>query len=338
MTPRLLACALLAFQLPAAQGIPAPGPATGSPYAPQPIVAGGIVIPLFPPDSPFLKKDRIAEPEVYNMQASVPARIQSIVNIHNPSIEIHPVDKGINTGAIVILVPGGGHNTLNVATEGADFVSFFYNYGVNTAILRNRLRKDGYNAQTDAVYDAQQAIRVIRSHAAELNVDPRKIGIVGFSAGAELAAPSALQYEAFDKANGGSDPLAGVSARPDFVGLVYPGPTPLTRDPKTPIPADAPPTFIVCAGSGDAQHAIWADDYFRAFLTARVPNLEMHIYGNGVHANGMKDRNGEPFGTWHERFVDWFRDLGFLQKPGVETKAAKDAAAYTAQRKNPSKS
>ena len=89
--------------------------------------------------------------------------------------------------------------------------------------------------------------------------------------------------------------------------------------------------FIACAGSGDAQHAIWAEEYFGAFLRAHVPNLEMHIYGNGVHANGMKDRNGEPFGTWHERFIDWFRDLGFLQKPGVETQAAKDVPAYTAE-------
>ena len=324
-----------AAPLPAPQAIPAPGPATDGPYAPQPILPGGVVIPLYPAGSPFLKMDRVKEPEVYNMMRGVPGRIQSIVNIHNPSIEFHAVDKGINTGALVILVPGGGHNTLNVATEGADFVSFFYNYGVNTAILRNRLRKDGYNAQTDAVYDAQQAIRVVRARAAELGVDPRKIGIVGFSAGAELAAPSAVQYETFDAANSGADPLASASSRPDFVGLVYPGPTPFTRDAKTPIPAEAPPTFIVSAGSGDAQHAIWADDYFRAFLTARVPNLEMHIYGNGVHANGMKDRNGEPFGTWHERFIDWFRDLGFLQKPGVETKAGKDAAAYAAQRRTP---
>jgi endo-1,4-beta-xylanase len=56
----------------------------------------------------------------------------------------------------------------------------------------------------------------------------------------------------------------------------------------------------------------------------------MHIYGNGVHAGGLKDRNGTPFGTWHERFIDWFRDLGFLDKPGVETKAAKDVAARVA--------
>src|SRR5262245_31953464 len=184
---RLLACALLAIQLPAAQGIPAPGANTGGPYAPQPIVAGGIALPLFPPDSAFLKKERIAEPEVYNMSAAVPGRIQSIVNIHNPSIEIHPVDKGINTGALVILVAGGGHNTLNVGSEGADFVHFFYNYGVNTVILRNRLRRDGYVAETDAVYDALQGIKMVRAHAREWNVDPLRIGIVGFSAGAELA-------------------------------------------------------------------------------------------------------------------------------------------------------
>src|SRR5690349_16120565 len=252
MPLRLLAPLLLALQLPAPQGIPAPAPPIpGQPYAPAPIVAGGIVLPLYPPDSPFLKKARIGEPEVLNMQGSVPGRIQSIVNIHNPSIEIHPVDKGINTGALVILVPGGGHNTLNVGSEGADFVHFFYNYGVNTAILRNRLRKDGYVAEVDAVNDAQQAIRVVRSRASEFGIDPHKIGIVGFSAGAELAAPSALQYETFDKAHGGSDPLAAVSSRPDFVGLIYPGPTPFARDPKTAVPADAPPTFIACAGSGD---------------------------------------------------------------------------------------
>ena len=229
MLARLLACAVLALQL--------------TPYAPQPIVTGGVVIPLYPPDSPFLKKERIAEAEVLNMQASVPGRIQSIVNIHNPSVEIHPVDKGINTGALVILVPGGGHNTLNVGTEGADFVHFFYNYGVNTAILRNRLRKDGYVAEVDAVRDAEQAVRVVRAHAAEFGLDTHKIGIVGFSAGAELAAPAAIAYDSPE-------------ARPDFAALVYPGPTPFTRDPKTAIPADAPPVFIVCAGSGDAQHAM----------------------------------------------------------------------------------
>ena len=65
-------------------------------------------------------------------------------------------------------------------------------------------------------------------------------------------------------------------------------------------------------------------------LKARIPNLEMHIYGNGVHGNGLKDRDGTPFGTWQYRFIDWFRDLGFLGKPGVETKAAKDVRFMSA--------
>ncbi len=105
----------------------------------------------------------------------------------------------------------------------------------------------------------------LRSHAEEWKLDPSKIGIVGFSAGAELAAPAALFFDKFvNENNDKADPLAGVSARPDFVGLVYSGPTPFTRDPQTVIPANVPPSFLVCAGSGDRVHALWADDSFVA--------------------------------------------------------------------------
>src|SRR4051812_27926428 len=144
---------------PSPLGVPKPGVATDGPYAPAPILPGGIVVPLYPTGSPFLKADRVHEPEQYNMSQTVPGRIASIVNIHNPSIEIHTVDRSLNTGAVIILVPGGGHNFLNVASEGADFIPYFYNYGVNTVVLRNRLRRDGYNAQVDAVNDALQSIR-----------------------------------------------------------------------------------------------------------------------------------------------------------------------------------
>ncbi|MBI2684760.1 MAG: alpha/beta hydrolase [Acidobacteria bacterium] len=329
--------------LPAALGVPKPGPAGDGPYTPQPILPGGIVVPLYPAGSPYLKADKVREPEVYNMSQTVAGRIGSIVNIHNPSIEVHTVDRGLNTGAAIILAAGGGHNTLNVGSESADFVPFFYNYGVNTIILRNRLRRDGYNPQTDAVNDAMQAIRLVRAYAKEWNIDPNKIGIMGFSAGAELSSPAAVLYEEFDKKNGDpSDPLAGISSRPDYVGIIYPGPTPFARNRTAPaIPKDVPPAFIACAGSGDRGHAIWAMDYYSAMLAAGVPNIEMHLYGNGRHpgdplsdgsrmTGGLTDRNNMPMGTWQYRFVDWFRDLGFLQKPGAETKAAKDVAAYVA--------
>lgn len=345
---------------PAPLGVPRPGPVTDGPYAPQPILQGGIVVPLYAPGSPFLKASRVREAEVYGVSQTVPGRINTIVNIHNPSIEFHPAERGSNTGAVVILVPGGGHNTLNVSSEGADFVPFFYNHGVNTVILRNRLRRDGYDAQTDAVRDAQQAIRLVRAYAKQWNLDPDRIGIMGFSAGAELSAPTALSFEEFDRANhAATDPLAGISSRPDFVGIIYPGPTPFSvrnpsgpstsaaRNPSPPpIPRNAPPAFIATAGSGDRIHALWAMDYAYAMLDAGVPNVELHVYGNGRHpgdslsdggrmTGGLAAANTRPMSTWSSRFLDWFRDLGFLQKPGVETKAARDVAAFAAQAARP---
>ena len=329
---------------PTPQAVPAPGPQTDAPYSPTAILPGGVVIPLYPAGSPFLNKDKVRVPEHYNMSQSVPGRIGSIVNIHNPSIEFHPVDAGLNTGATVILVAGGGHRTLNVATEAADFVPFFANYGVNTVILRNRLRSDGYNPQVDAVNDMLQAIRMVRAYAAQWHLDPKKIGAMGFSAGAELTTAAAVSFDEFDdKNNKQGDPLAGVSSRPDFVGVIYPGPSPFAANRKAPaVPRYLPPAFVVCGGTGDRVHAIWAMEYFRAMLDASVPNIELHIYGNGRHpgdklpdgsrmSGGLTDRNNIPFGTWQLRFVDWFRDLGFLQKPGVETKAAQDVAAYLNQ-------
>ena len=323
--------------LPSPLGIPLPGATNDAPYAPQAILPGGVVVPLFPPGSPYLNMERVREAEKYTLSRSAPGRIGSIVNIHNPSIEMHTVERGLNTGAAVILAAGGGHNTLNVGSESSDFVPFFYNYGVNTVILRNRLRRDGYNPQTDEVYDALQAIRMVRAHAKEWAIDPNKIGIMGFSAGAELAAATAIGFNDFDqKNNEATDPLAGITSRPDFVGLVYPGPSPFARNPDALIPRNAPPAFITCAGSGDQGHAVWADQYFAAMLAISVPNIEMHIYANGHHpgsgsTGGLTDRGNTPYGTWQLRFIEWFRDLGFLQKPGVETKAAQDIATYEKQ-------
>ena len=329
--------------VPAPLAVPQPGPSTDAHYAPQPILPGGVVLTLYPPGSPYLSLSRVREAEKYNLSQAAPGRVNSIVNIHNPSIEVHTVEGGLNTGAAVILAPGGGHRFLNIASEGADFVPFFYNYGVNTIILRNRLRSDGYNPSTDETYDALQAIRLVRAHAKEWHIDPSKIGIMGFSAGAELASNTAVLYNDFDTQNSAAgDPLAGTSSRPDFVGLVYPGPTPFAHGKTPPIPRNVPPSFIVCAGSDDQVHAVWADEYFAAMLAQHVPNIEMHIYANGRHpgdplrdgshmTGGLSDRNGTPFGTWQFRFIDWFRDLGFLGKPGVETKAAVDITYYLNQ-------
>ncbi len=297
--------------------------------SPQAILPGGIVVPIFPAGSPYLKADRVKEAEVYNMTGGVPGRIASIVNIHNPSVELHRVPASINTGAAVIVVAGGGHNTLNVGSEGSDFVPFFYNYGINTIILRNRLRRDGYNAQTDAVNDMLQAIKVVRAYAEDWGIDPKKIGAIGFSAGAELTAPAARAVSGVrqDERCGGQPTREGQLA----AGLC-----------RADLPRpDAVPRW---GGGGDSgrraavvhrerrrgrceSRGVGRRVFLPRSLRARIPNLEMHIYGNGRHpgdplpeggnqSGGLTDRNDIPLGTWQYRFIDWFRDLGFLQKPG----------------------
>jgi acetyl esterase/lipase len=323
--------------LPAPQGLPIPGPKTDAPYAPQTVLPGGVVIPLYPPDSPYLKPENIREPEVYGMWG--PGQVGAVTHIHNPSIEFHPGNGQLNTGAAIILAGGGGHRTLNVG-EASPFVGFFANHGISTIILRNRLRSDGYEPRTDGVNDALQALKLVRAHAKDWNLDPNKIGIMGFSAGAELAANAALVWEEFDLKNDTpGNPLAKVSARPDFVGSIYPGPSFFARGGTPAIPRAMPPVFIACAGWGDWIHAVWADELFTALLNDSVPNVEMHIYARGHHpgdkvgpdeppaTGGLSNMGGLNYGTWPARYLEWFRELGFTGKRGVETQAAKDVAA-----------
>ena len=289
-------------------------------------------MPLYPAGSPFLNAKRVSEAEKYTMDPVVAGRVSRIVNIHNPSIEVHLAGGNNNTGTAIILAPGGGHATLVIGLEGADPVPFFFQYGINTIILRNRLRSDGYEPKTDGVYDIQQAIRLVRAHASEWHIDPHKIGVMGFSAGAELTMAAAIQYPDFNAKNGG-DALSGVTSRPDFVAAIYPGPSLFTaawtsQHGTPPIPKDAPPSFIAGAGWQDKVHAVWASEYFSAMLNAGIPNVEMHIYARGTHGNGLAYRDFTGEGTWQDRFIHWLRDLGFFQKSGEETLAAKDVSDF----------
>ena len=223
-------CSLSRHLSPLAQSV---GASSGA-FVPAPALPGGIVISLWPADSPKLNHSRVEEPEVYNMNdpGVRDGIIKQANNIHNPSLEAHPFGSG-GCGAAVICVPGGGHQQIGVSGGGTDFVPYFASFGVSTIVLRPRLRVDGYNMTTDAVWDTQQAIRIVRSRAEEWGIDPQKIGVLGFSAGAELAAAASLEYTAFDAAHAGSDDLlAGITSRPDFLGLIYPGASPCIRNPR----------------------------------------------------------------------------------------------------------
>ena len=138
--------------------------AAASAFTPAAIVPGGQVLPLFAPDSPLLDASRIGEAESYNhRESNAPAEpVRTVVNVHNPTIEAHILPEGPqNTGACVIVVPGGGHQILVIGSEGADCVPYFARHGISTVILRERLRIDGYDMTTDAMDDTFQAIRLV---------------------------------------------------------------------------------------------------------------------------------------------------------------------------------
>lgn len=282
--------------------------------APAPLQLGAEVVTLWPPGSPALKQlPGWDKPEDFKFTSSQPKRVASITNIHNPSLELHlaPPDKA--NGMAVILAAGGGNTTLNVGTEGTDVAAWLNELGISAFIERYRLKP--YDSAVDALADTKRSVRLVRAHAKEWKVDPTHIGVMGFSAGGEQAARLALNFDAGSP--DAVDPIDRQNSRPDFVVLVYAGWRSLDL---SHVPKDAPPAFLTSAGIDDASHARQTVDFYNAYFNAKVP-VELHIYAHGGHANGIKPRNGIPFGTWHHRFIEWARDLGMM-KPAESARTA----------------
>jgi endo-1,4-beta-xylanase len=281
---------------------------------PKPLTPGAAVVTLWPPGSPMLKRlEGSDKPEELTMSKARPDQVQSVVNVHNPSIEVHlaPADKA--NGTAVVVAPGGGNRQLVTGTEGLEIADWLNGLGMHAFILRYRLRP--YDSTVDAVADTQRSLRLVRARAKEWRVDPSRVGIMGFSAGGEQAAWVALKFDAGRP--DASDPIDRQSCRPDFVVLIYPG---WRRMDLAAVPKDAPPAFLTTAGIDDASHAKQTVDFYNAWFNAKLP-VELHIYGHGGHGNGIKPRNGIPFGAWPQRFVEWATDLGMM-KPHAQPQAA----------------
>ena len=281
-----------------------PAASTKSSQPPPPLVPGATVVPLWPAGSPTLKN--FDEQEVTTPAKNQPDHIQRVINVHNPSIELHlaPADKA--NGVAVIVAPGGGNKELWVGPEGVEVANWLNTLGMSGFVLRYRLQP--YTSGGDALADTQRAIRTIRAHAKEWNVDPHKIGIMGFSAGGEQAALVALNYDSGNP--DATDIVDKQSDRPDFVVLVYAGWRQLDL---SHVPNDAPPAFLTSAGVDDAFHAKETVDFYNAYFNAKIP-VELHIYGHGKHGGSLSPRNGIPYGTWQYRFLDWFADIGMMKK------------------------
>jgi acetyl esterase/lipase len=269
---------------------------------PEPLEAGKTVIPLWPADKLSVKGD--GGPEVFTRSKN--GRVQSVVNIHNPSIELRLASPEKRNGTAIILIPGGGNHTVVVGSEGIDAAAKLNELGISAFILRYRIQP--YESAVEGLADTARAVRTVRAHAKEWGVDPDRIGVMGFSAGGEQAAWIALKFDRGDSK--ATDVVDQTSSRPDFVVMIYAG---WKNMDMSNVPKDAPPTFLTSAGADDAFHARQTVQFYSALFEAGVP-AELHIYGHGGHGGAISPRGGIPFGTWDERFVDWARDIKMLPK------------------------
>lgn len=261
-------------------------------------------VSLWPGGAPH-SAGRPALPEV--------AQAYWVKGISDPSLTIFPADPRHDSGAAIIVVPGGGHKLLVWTTEGIDVAPRLNQMGVTAFVLKYRLAREPgspYSIEGDAAGDLRRAIRWVRAHAARYGVDPHRVGVMGFSAGGEL-----VSLVADNPAPAGQPPVDAIDredARPDFQISVFPGPLGI---PAT-AAAVAPPAFIT-AGSLDPCCAAPALRLYEQLRDAGVP-AELHMYAGAEHAFNLGERSSLlSIVHWPDRLADWLADGGWLDGKGV---------------------
>ncbi len=245
-----------------------------------------------------------------------------ITNVSVPTITIYACNPAKNTGAAVMVCPGGGYTHLAFDAEGSEACEWLNSLGVTGILLKYRVPvREGRPRYAAPLEDFQRAIGLIRADATRWGINPARIGVLGFSAGGHLAALVGNQhdrrsYEPVDDAD-------RASCRPNFVLLLYPAY--LTRKeqndelvPELPVSAATPPTFIVMA-EDDPLGVENALSYYRALAKAKVP-AELHVYPTGGHGFGIR-RTDAPVTAWPDRAAEWMRASGWLAN-GLDTAIA----------------
>lgn len=236
----------------------------------------------------------------------------SYTHINNPSITVLPAPKEKANGTAILLVPGGGHRQLGFGGEGLEPAKFLNDLGVTVFILKHRLpREEGspYSLDIHPRQDVQRAMRTIRSRASEWNLDQKRIGVMGFSAGGEVVAM--LVYSPTEGQPESADPIEKMNCRADFQISIYPGPLGV---PAGPVAADAPPAFFVVAND-DTSHVTPILDQLAKYEQAKRP-VEVHLYARGAHGFGMGARSKfESIHSWPQRLAEWLHDSDLLPQP-----------------------
>lgn len=233
-------------------------------------------------------------------------------NVSVPTLTLYS-PKGKNTGAAVVVFPGGGYHILAIDLEGTEVCDWLNSAGITCALLKYRVPDSGpYPKSSAALQDAQRALGLVRSHAAEWHIDPHRIGVLGFSAGGHLAAALSTHFD--QRLYDAVDAADQLSCRPDFAVIVYPGYLALPDQNFAPNPDirptdKTPPSFIVQA-EDDPVHVENATVYFLALKNAKVP-AELHIYAQGGHGYGLR-RTALPVTTWPRAVETWLHTLQIL--------------------------
>lgn len=235
--------------------------------------------------------------------------VKRITNVTRPTLTVFAAPKETNTGAAVLIAPGGGYNILAWDLEGTEVAQWLNSIGVTGIVLKYRVpRRPGKEKvePVESLQDAQRAMSLVRSRAEEFGIDPKKIGMLGFSAGGHLTARTSTTFA--KRSYQPIDDIDEVSSRPDFTVLIYTAYL-VEKDstvlkPEFPISKETPPAFLAHAGDDPVtpESSLF---YYLALKRAGVP-AEVHIYSTGGHGFGLRD-SPSPSHTWPKRCEEWLR-------------------------------
>jgi acetyl esterase/lipase len=233
-------------------------------------------------------------------------------NVSTPTITLFK-PTGKNTGAAVVVFPGGGYQILAMDLEGTEVCDWLNSIGVTCVLLKYRVPDSGpYPKSAAALQDAQRTMGLVRQHAAEWGIDPHRIGVLGFSAGAHLSAAISNIYE--KRVYDAIDDADQLSCKPDFSVVIYPGYLALAEqnfaaNPAIEPTAETPPSFILQA-EDDPVHVENSLVYFLALKNAKVP-AELHLYAQGGHGYGLRPRD-LPIMGWPKLVETWLHTIKVL--------------------------
>ena len=283
---------------------------------------GQTQIPIWPGAAPNAPAVPGAETVTLSEELLAGKPVTSVTNVTQPTMTVYaPVGK--NTGAAVVVIPGGGFQILAIDFEGTEICDWLTSKGITCVLLKYRVPSAPYVWQCDcrphnhsismpSLQDVQRTLRLVRFHAAQWHIDPHKLGVLGFSAGGFLVAEISTNFER--RLYPPVDAADKESARPDFAMPIYPGHLATadgTLNPNVPVSGKTPPTFLVQAEDDYVDGVKQSLVYYAALAKARVP-VEMHLYANGGHAFGLR-RTEFPITEWPRLAEVWLRTIGIIR-------------------------